>query len=255
MSAPSSKSGKRRGNVPSASTWPPRRWPLPGLPSRRSILRVGTILLCATALALGLRLAKRPLSGFLAQRQLSRAQEMLAGGHAEEAAAALRETLRWWPTSAEARALLGGLELQRGRIEHAFLEFQALTELEPRNVSGWVGLAQVRDRAAQWQEAEAAMDRVLELAPERSGAHTVRSELRYRLGRYQGAFVDAQRAVRQDPGDARGWVAMVRAAGRLKGPSAALEAAETGTLRDQGRRLPGARTRLAASGRPTTGPQ
>jgi tetratricopeptide (TPR) repeat protein len=124
--------------------------------------------------------------------------------------------------------MLGALELQRGRLEHAFLEFQSLTELQPRSADGWLGVAQVRDRASQPEEAETAMDRVLELAPERSGARTLRSELRYRLGRYQGAYFDAQLAVRANPKDARAWLVLARAAAQVKGIAAAAEVAEEG---------------------------
>jgi tetratricopeptide (TPR) repeat protein len=192
------------------------------------MLRLFIAILCVAAVVLALSFARRPAANFLAQRELAHARQLLAAGHSEEAGAAFRKALRWNPALAEARGALGGLELQRGRLEHAFLEFQSLSELQPRNVDGWLGLAQVRDRAAQPEEAEAAMDQVLELAPETSGAHTLRSELRYRVGRYQGAYLDAERAVKANPKDARAWLVLVRAAAQVKGTPAALGVAEQG---------------------------
>ncbi len=192
------------------------------------MLRLLAALLCAAAVALALSFARRPAANLLAQRELVRARSLLAAGHSEEAGATLRKALRWNPALAEARGLLGGLELERGRLEPAFLEFQSLSELQPRNADGWLGLAHVRDRAAQPEEAEAAMDQVLELVPERSGARTLRSELRYRVGRYQGAYLDAERAVKANPKDARAWLVLVRAAAQVKGTAFALGAAEEG---------------------------
>ncbi len=206
MAEARSKSQRRRSKAASPSLPSVGRAFLVGLLTRRRMLRLLAALLCAAAVALALSFARRPAANLLAQRELVRARSLLAAGHSEEAGATLRKALRWNPALAEARGLLGGLELERGRLEPAFLEFQSLSELQPRNADGWFGLAHVRERAAQPEEAEAAMDQVLELVPERSGARTLRSELRYRVGRYQGAYLDAERAVKANPKDARaGW--------------------------------------------------
>jgi tetratricopeptide (TPR) repeat protein len=168
------------------------------------------------------------MSEFLAERELTRARHLLAAGQPVEAEAALREALRWNPAFGQARGLLGERELQHGRLEHAFLEFQSLTELQPKNADGWSGLAQVRINAAQPEEAEAALDHVLELAPNQGGARTLRAELRYQLQRYQGAYFDAEQALQVNPKDARAWLVLVRAAAQVKGPVAAIAVAEKG---------------------------
>lgn len=195
---------------------------------RRHWLLLCALFATAAAVAFALPFLTRPAVNFLAQHQVTLARKSLAGGQREEAAAALRKALHWNPALAEARGLLGGVELEQGRLEHAFLEFQSLTELQPRNAEGWLGLVHVREKAGQPEEAAAAMDQVLELAPETHGSRTLRSELRYRVGRYHGAYLDAQRAVQADAKDARAWLALVRAAAQVKGAPVAIGEAERG---------------------------
>jgi cellulose synthase operon protein C len=184
--------------------------------------------LCAATIAISFHFARSPLHTFLARRQYNLAQSFLAAGRLDEASVSLREALRWKPAFAEARGQLGALELQRGHLEQAFLEFQSLAELQPESADGWLGLGQVRVAAGQPAEAEAAFSRMLELAPDRGVARVQRSELRYQLGRYRGALLDAQRAVRDDPRNARAWVALAQATARMKGNAAGLEEAEHG---------------------------
>jgi tetratricopeptide (TPR) repeat protein len=164
----------------------------------------------------------------VAEHELSRARRLLAANASDQADAALLQALRWRPALGEARGLLAASELRRRQVDQAFLDFQSLTELQPDNADGWLGLAQVRLSAGQPEEAAAAMDSVIEVAPNRPGARTMRSELRYQLGQYQAAYADAERAIRLDPKDARAWTILVQATNRTKGPVAALEAAQRG---------------------------
>jgi predicted Zn-dependent protease len=198
--------------------------------TRQRLLRLGTALLCAAALAGGVLLLRRPAYDFLARRELAEAVHLLAADDSGQAwaEAELRKALGWNPRLGEARRLLGGLELRKGRLEHAFLEFQSLTELEPTNADGWLGLAEVRAQAAQPEEAEAALDEVLALAPTRPGVRTQRAELRYRLGRHQGAYLDAKEVVQADKKDVRAWLVLVRTAAQVKGMPEAVAAAEEG---------------------------
>jgi cellulose synthase operon protein C len=258
MSGTRAKSGKRRGRAASPGT-AEGALPSPPAPSnRRSWLRLAALLVGAGGVALALFFARGPVSRLWAQRELSVARQTLAAGHPEEAATAFRKALRWNPSLAEARGLLGQLEFERGRLEHAFLEFQSLTELQPRNAEGWRGLAQVREKAGQPEEAAAAMDLVVELAPETRGARTRRAELRYRFGRYQGAYLDALAAVQLDSTDARAWLVLVRAAAQVKGTEAALAAGERGLAATRGdaaldREL--ATLRAGATPAPASGPR
>jgi len=56
----------------------------------------------------------------------------------------------------------------------------------------------------------------------------LRADLRYCLGRYYGAYLDAQAAVDRDPTDAAGWVVLSQAAARLNGATAGVEAPRRG---------------------------
>jgi len=226
MSAARSRSKTRRGKRPSPEPpIPVRRSWTARVPPRR-ILWLCLFLLCASAVGFSLYLARGPLHAFVARRELGHARQLLESNHPDQALSTTEDALRWYPGLAEARRLRGELEFKRGRLEQAFLEFQSLSELEPQNPDGWLGLAQVRNGANQPADAESAMDRVLELAPQRPGARTLRSEIRYRLGRYQGASLDAEAAIKADPKDARAWTVFIRAAAQTKGVAAALEAAE-----------------------------
>src|SRR5205085_1761310 len=97
---------------------------------------------------------------------------------------------------------LAGRELSRDRIEPAFLHLLAYTETFPDDADGWIALADLRTKAAQPQEAEAALTQALQLDPEREHLRTRRARLRSRIGRHHGAVVDAQAALERDPRDA-----------------------------------------------------
>jgi cellulose synthase operon protein C len=194
----------------------------------RRLAQLGAALVLVGLLGGSLLLARKPFREALAGRDLGRARRLLAEGHDDQAAGALGEALRRRPDLADARRLLAELELQRGRLEQAFLMFQSLAELEPENAEGWLGLARVRVAAGQPAEAEASLDRVLELAPDRLPARILRSEVRFQVGRYRGALLDATDAVRRDPKNARAWAALARATARLQETAAGVEVAERG---------------------------
>lgn len=98
------------------------------------------------------------------RRYFARAQQMLASGQDEAAAADLATVLERDPFHLQARLALAELELKRNRIEHAFLQFDAYTELAPQAAEGWLGLAEVRTRAGQPEEAEAALGQAMAIA-------------------------------------------------------------------------------------------
>jgi tetratricopeptide (TPR) repeat protein len=223
MSAARAKSKTRRGKRSSPEPRKPERRTWATRLSARRILWLCLGLLGVLAVGSSLYLARGPLHAFAARRELGHARQLLQTHHPDDALSALEEALRSDPALADARGMRGTLELQRGHPEQAFLEFQSQSELEPQNPEGWLGLAQVRSAANQPEDAELAMDRVLELAPQRPGARTLRAEIRYRLGRYQGALLDAEQAVRADATDVRAWSIFIRAVGQTKGLSAASE--------------------------------
>ena len=72
---------------------------------------------------------------------------------------------------------------------------------------------------------EAALDKAIEAAPQRADARLLRGEIRFRLGRYHGALMDAQAAVASAPKDAAAWKLLVRSTARSLGGGAGTEAA------------------------------
>ena len=178
------------------------RNPLRGLQQRMGIR--GWVILCLAAAALAaLPMALR--SRFVLDRRaalaLGRGERHLAAQELDKAAGELRAALRLQPQSARARSQLATTELRRGNWEIAFLEFQSLTELHPEDPDGWVGLAGVMVKSGLLATPEAALDRAIALAPERAEARLLRAQVRYRLGRYHGARLDAQAGVKEAPQD------------------------------------------------------
>jgi tetratricopeptide (TPR) repeat protein len=116
---------------------------------------------------------------------------------------------------------LAAVELSQDRIEPAFLHLLAYTEMFPEDADGWIALADLRAKAAQPQEAEAALTQALELAPQREHLRTRRASLRSRIGRHHGALVDAQAALERDPRDTEASLIARTEVARMRGTDAA----------------------------------
>jgi tetratricopeptide (TPR) repeat protein len=159
---------------------------------------------------------------------LEQAQAHLASGEFDQARTEFRAALRLQPGNREARRQLAAMELRLGHWELAFLEFQSLTELHPEDPDGWIGLADLMVKSGLLEAPEAALDKAIEAAPKRADAHRLRGEIRFRLGRYYGAHLDAQAASAEAPKQARAWVLLVRSAARSNGADAGIEAANRG---------------------------
>ncbi|HUR41437.1 MAG TPA: tetratricopeptide repeat protein [Verrucomicrobiae bacterium] len=88
-------------------------------------------------------------------------------------------------------------------LEAAFLEFQALAELQPAEPRAWRGLAQTWLAAGMPASAENAATRVIELQRARPLAadYLLRARSRTVLGRNHGAAFDAKRAFALEPGN------------------------------------------------------
>ena len=123
---------------------------------------------------------------------------MIAEGNERGAAAELASALESDPLQPGARRRLGELHLRRHDLEAAFLELQASTDAFPDDVEGWSDLAEVRLQASQPEQAEAALTNAVDLAPQREDLRLRRAELRFQIGRYQGAMVDAQAVGQRD---------------------------------------------------------
>jgi predicted Zn-dependent protease len=157
-----------------------------------------------------------------------RAQAHLASGEFDQARAEFRAALRLQPGNGEARRQLAAMELRLGHWELAFLEFQSLTELHPEDPDGWIQLANLMVKSGLLEAPEAALGKAIDAAPKRTDARLLRGEIRFRLGRYYGAHLDAQAAVAEAPKDAASWVLLVRSTARSNGADAGIEAANRG---------------------------
>ena len=181
---------------------------------------VALVLLGGAGVAL-VHLGRAPLSRALARRDLARAKQLAS--RPDEAAGALRSALRRDPRLGEARELLARLNLQRGKLEDAFLGFQSLAELEPDRPEGWRGLARVRLQAGQLEEALFALDRVLEADPAAAEPRRERARLRDRVGQHLGALLDARRLLEADARDVEAWAIRIRSERRIRGEKAAAD--------------------------------
>jgi predicted Zn-dependent protease len=169
-------------------------------------------------------------SRFMSQRRLAgtleRARTHLAAREFDKARRELRTALGLDPGNADARNQLATMELGLGNREVAFLEFQTLTEMQPQDPDGWIGIADLLVKGGLLVAPEAALDQAIAAAPTRADARLLRGEIRFRLGRYHGAHVDAQAAVAEAPKDAaaRGLLARSAAGGPAPVPSARFRA-------------------------------
>jgi len=165
-----------------------------------------------------------PVARYRTARQFERAQQLAASGQDDAGAAALRALLERDPSHRKARLALARLELKRGHLERAFLEFETYTELAPLDPEGWLGLTDVRQRAGQKEEAETVLGRAIDLARDREDLRRRRAELRYLIGRLHAARVDAEAAVSGDPRDVAAWIVLCRTTAAAGGKQAAAQA-------------------------------
>ncbi len=155
---------------------------------------IASSLTLAAVVGLPRVLSSRFVSERRAALSLRRAQAHLASRELDEARDELRVALRLQPGNAEARQQLAALELGMGNRELAFLALESLTELHPENPDGWIGLADLLMKGGLLEAPEAALDKAIAAAPGRADAHLLRADIRFRLGRYYGARLDAQAA-------------------------------------------------------------
>jgi len=162
---------------------------------------IALCLIVAAAVAVPQIVSSRFVSQRRAALSLKRAQARLAAGELDRARSELRFALRLQPGNAAARHQLAILELRLGNWELAFLEFESLTEMQPGDPDGWIGLAGMMAKSGMLEAPGAALDKAIAAAPERADARALRGEIRFRLGRYHGARLDAQAAVAAAPAD------------------------------------------------------
>lgn len=127
---------------------------------------------------------------------IRKARERVEAREFAEARDLLREVLRRFPGSAEARFVLGNAHEGLGDLESAERDFDQVLELQPEAAANWHARARIRDRRDRFAEGLGDCDRAIRLSPEFWPAHLVRGRcllgLR-RLGEAETAFVEAAR--------------------------------------------------------------
>jgi cytochrome c-type biogenesis protein CcmH/NrfG len=78
--------------------------------------------------------------------------------------------------------------------------FRTMTERQPGNPVGWVGLGETLTRAGQAEDAGRALARAEQLAPSLPAVHAARAALHYRFGEWDRVLPAASRALALDPG-------------------------------------------------------
>jgi len=194
----------------------------------RPKLWIASCLIVAAAVGIPRVLSSRFVSERRVAHGLQRARAQLAAREFEQVRRELRGVLRLEPGNGDARNQLANIELALGNREIAFLEFQTLTEMQPRDPNGWIGIAELMFKGGLLDAPESALDKAIGAAPARADARLLRGEIRFRVGRYHGARVDAERALAEAPRDPASWGLLVRSAARSQGAAAGVEAAERG---------------------------
>ena len=161
-------------------------------------------------------------------RSMQRARAYLAVRDLEAGHRELQDVLRLQPANADARYELATLELGTGNWELAFVEFQSLTELQPDDPRGWIGLASILVKSGLLLAPEDALDKAIAAAPRLTEARLLRGDIRYRVGRYRGACLDGEAAAAEAPRNAAAWALLVRSSAHCEGAGAAIRAAYQG---------------------------
>lgn len=104
--------------------------------------------------------------------QLQQAERLYAARHFGEAEAICRNLVSQHPADVGARLLLARLALDKGLHDEAAGHLERCVQISPRDPEVRLALAQVRLKAGQLEQAEAAFDHVLRLRPGHLGAVT-----------------------------------------------------------------------------------
>lgn len=135
--------------------------------------RTGRDGLAATRTAMRARLATRPTDGEaavrLADALLREARVSNNAGLAREAEAVVRRVLRDEPADYDARRMLAAVLLSEHRFEEAIAEANRCRDMRPRDAWPWGVLADAHVERGEYDQAFAAVDRMLALRPDAGG--------------------------------------------------------------------------------------
>jgi predicted Zn-dependent protease len=108
-----------------------------------------------------------------------------------------------WSAGLLAVALVAGSAVETARLQPMWASdesvFRGMTERQPGNPVGWVGLGETLTRAGRRDDAERALARAAQLGPDLPAAHAARAELHYRFGEWERLLPPAGRALELDP--------------------------------------------------------
>jgi len=88
-------------------------------------------------------------------------------GDFDAAIAAFEQASRRLPNSAEANAAIAYVQRRQGKWDEALANLMIAAHRDPQNISYWTGMAEVHAARRLYAQAQAALDHVLEISPDR----------------------------------------------------------------------------------------
>jgi adenylate cyclase len=139
-----------------------------------------------------------------AARLSAREQQYIAAGESyfsrnnAEAEKLYRALLESWPYETEARVLLLYVLWAEGRFEEALVQAEALVAQDPGDEVGWSSMADLNLRLARYDDAERAVQKFIELAPDNPNAHYLLGETQLFRGQFSLAATEYEKALALD---------------------------------------------------------
>ncbi len=130
------------------------------------------------------------------RRYIEAMQKYIASDGAVEA---YREILERYPYESEARTLLVYALDSAGQFEPALVEAQRLAEQDPGDEVAWSSLAHLALKLERYVEAESAIERLRQIAPDNPNTHFLAGEFHYYQRQFDRAVPAFDEALRVDP--------------------------------------------------------
>jgi tetratricopeptide (TPR) repeat protein len=123
-------------------------------------------------------------------------QKYIAGAGAVEA---YRDLLESYPYESEARTLLVYALDSAGQLDSALVEAQRLAEQDPGDEVAWSSIAHLALKLERHPEAQTAIERLRQIAPDNPNTHFLSGEYHYYLRQFDSAVPAFEEALRKDP--------------------------------------------------------
>jgi tetratricopeptide (TPR) repeat protein len=118
----------------------------------------------------------------------------------DQAMSFLQSVLKANPANAEARVLLGSVQLLKKAPDQAAQSFRTAIERQPKDVIGYKALAEFYIRSGDLTEAEKVTRAGLQQQPESSDLHLTLAGILEQKGDYEAAIAEYETLLKQDPG-------------------------------------------------------